>query len=129
MLITTGARCVGELLINCSLQVLRMGRNNIGDDSITAIARALDKNRLEFWMQRYVVLLWWEQGIDFSSIIPFKNFITVEGARLILLSVVNNGVCERVSINNHNTSDNYESESEVQKMMTILQTRREANKR
>jgi len=34
-----------------------------------------------------------------------------------------------VTINNENTSDNYESDNEVQKMMTILQTRREANKR
>jgi len=34
-----------------------------------------------------------------------------------------------VTINNENTSDNYESDNEVQKMMTILQTRREANNR
>ena len=51
------------------------------------------------------------------------NPITVEGAYLILQTAIDNGVCEEVTI-----SDNYKS-NEVQKMMTILKTRREANKR
>ncbi|XP_065888183.1 uncharacterized protein [Dysidea avara] len=41
-----GARCIGELLSNCSVQVVCMKRNNISDDGITVIAGALEGARL-----------------------------------------------------------------------------------
>ena len=138
VLITIGAKCIGEVLISSSLQVLWIFENNIGDDGIIAIAGALGKSRLRdlnaddcgITLMGAVELtsaLSTNQTIKILHL--YKNFITVEGARLILQSAVNNGVCEKVTINNENTSDNYESDNEVQKMMTILQTRREANKR
>jgi len=115
-----------------------MGVNNIGDDGITAIAGALGKSRIrELNVKRCGITIM--GGKELSTALSanqtiktlhlWENFITVEGARLILQSAINNGVCEKVTINNDDTSDNYESDSEVQKMKTILQTRRKANKR
>ena len=46
------------------------------------------------------------------------NLITVEGTRLVLQSAVNNGVCERVYVD-----DDYTKDTEVQKMINILETR------
>ena len=136
--ITTGARCIGELLINCSLEVLKMGLNNIGDDGIIAIAGDLGKSRIrELKVERCGITIM--GGKELSSALStsqtiktlrlWGNPIIVEGARLILQSAVNNGVCEKVTIRYLNTSDNYKSDNEVQKMMAILQTRRKANKR
>ena len=48
----------------------------------------------------------------------WDNLITVEGARLILQSAVNNNVCEEVLID-----FKYERDNDVQKMMNILETR------
>ena len=114
-----------------------MGENNIGDDGITIIARALGKSRI-----RVLFVVFCDitdtgakalaAGLSVNRSITLLNVwynpITVEGARLILQSAVNNGICEEVSVNDQYTN-NYESDNEVQKMMTILQTRREANKR
>jgi len=44
------------------------------------------------------------------------NPITVEGARLILQSAVNNGVCQEVWID-----PNYSNDDEVEKMMITLE--------
>ena len=133
LLITTGARCIGELLINCSLEVLNMGLNNIGDDGITAIAGALGKSRIRVLNveQCGITIM---GGKELSTALStnqtikklylWGNSINVEGARLILQAAIDNGVCEEVII-----SDDYGSDNAVQKMMTILKTRREANKR
>ena len=43
--ITTGASCVGRLLKNCSLQVLNVGRNSIGDDGISVMMNGLQHNK------------------------------------------------------------------------------------
>ena len=104
-----------------------------GDDGITAIAAALGKSKI------------WDLSVEMCSISVtgaknlasalstnqtikvlylHANPITVEGARLVLQSAMNNKVCEYVSINDH-----YESDSEVMKMMATLKTRSEANKR
>ena len=48
----------------------------------------------------------------------WENSITVEGARLLLQSAVNNGVCEEVSIN-----DEYKEDNEIQQMLNVLETR------
>ena len=45
-MITTGAICISEVLGKCSLQVLHMPYNNIGDDGITAIAGALNSTQI-----------------------------------------------------------------------------------
>jgi len=115
-----------------------MGGNNIGDDGITAIAGALGKSRIKVLSvarcgiaivgaKELSIALSTNQTIKILSL--YNNPITVEGARLILQSCVNNKVCEKVKVNDKHYSDDYESDNEVQKMMTILQTRREANKR
>ena len=115
-----------------------MGRNNFGDDGITAIAGALGKSRikvLNIWKCDITIMGAEELSTVLSTNQTIKalnlydNPITVEGARLMLLSAVNNKVCEKVTVNDECCSDDYSSDKEVQKMMTILQTRREANKR
>jgi len=133
LLITTGARCFSELLNNCSLEVLVMKWNNIGDDGIIAIAGALGKSRIRILnvarcgitimgAKELTTALLTNQTIKALSL--YYNPITVEGARLILQSAIDGCVCEEVIV-----SYDYESDDEVQKMMAILQTRREANKR
>ena len=52
------------------------------------------------------------------------NAITVDGARLIMKSAVDNGVCEDVWID-----DEYEDDDEVKEMKTILYDRRRQNVR
>jgi len=129
---TTGARCIAELLNKCSLEVLEMGKNDIGDDGIAAIAGALGKSRIR-------KLNVWECGItvtgakelatglslNFSiTVLDVRlNRITVEGASLLLKSAVDNGVCEEVKIN----YIIYKEENEVQKMMNILETRQKVS--
>ena len=45
VIVTTGARCLGELLkVNNSLQQLNMRYNNIGEDGILSIADGLQHN-------------------------------------------------------------------------------------
>ena len=139
LLITTGARCIGELLQeNTNLEVLGMGGNNIGDDGITVIAGALGKSRIrELNVRKCGITVTGAKALaaglainrSITVLYVWNNPITVEGARLILQSAVNNGICEQVEVNDQFTNDNYKSDNEVQKMMTILQTRREANKR
>ena len=130
LLITTGARCIGELLlVNDTLEVLSMGWNNICDDGITVIAGALGKSRIRILsvdccgitgakelatglsVNQSIKKLW----IDY-------NLITVEGTHLILQSAVNNRVCEEVVID-----DEYKKDNEVQKMMNILETRQKVD--
>ena len=48
----------------------------------------------------------------------YHNEITVEGARLIIKSAVDNGVCEHVGTNFYN-------DEELMKMITILDDRKE----
>ena len=139
LLITTDARCIGELLQkNTVLELLWMGWNNICDDGITIIAGALGKSRIrKLSVYQCGITVTGAKalatGLSFNRSITlldvWNNPITVEGACLILHSAVNNGICEEVSVNDQFTNDNYQSDYEIRKMMTILQTRREANKR
>ena len=134
LLITTGARCIGELLQeNTVLEVLGMAGNNICDDGITVMAAALGKSRIrDLSVDKCGITVTGAKALaaglainrSITLLYVQYNPITVEGARLILQSAVNNGLCEGVYFNY-----NYKSDYEVQKMMTILQTRREANKR
>ena len=132
LLITTGARCIGELLQeNTVLEVLWMGGNNIGDDGITIIAEALVKSRireLHVWECGITVTGAKElaTGLSLNSSITVlsvqDNPITVKGARLILQPTIGNGVCEKVWID-----DEYKEDNEVQKMMNILYTRQKVD--
>ena len=129
-LTTTGARFIGELLqVNTVLHSLWMGYNNIGDDGTSVIAGALGKSRIS-------VLNLWKCGITVTGAKELAtglsvnqsikklyiggNPITVEGARLVLQSAVNNGVCEEVYVD-----DDYRTYSEVQKISNILYTRQQ----
>jgi len=128
LLITTGARCIGELLqVNNVLQVLYMGHNNIGDDGISVIAGALGKSRIrELTVNGCGITdtgakeLATGLSLNFSitELHVWRNPITVEGARLILQSAVNNKVCKLVKINVKHKTD-----SEVRRMINVLETR------
>ena len=132
LLITTGAKCIGELLqVNDTLEVLGMGANNICDDGITFMAGALGKSRIRILSvpQCGITVTGAKElatGLSVNqSIIELRiyiNPITVEGARLILQSAVNNRVCKEVYIN-----DEYEEDNEVQKMINILETRQKVD--
>ena len=128
LFITTGARCIGELLqVNTVLHSLWMGFNKINDYGTSLIAGTLCKSRIS-------VLSLWNCGITVTGAKELAtglsvnqsikilyiggNPITVEGARLVLQSAVNNGVCEVVYVSNDHKTD-----SEVQKMSDILETR------
>jgi len=112
--------------------VFRIGWNNIGDDGITVIAGALGKSRIrELHVDSCGITIMGAKELStalstnqtIKELNVWRNSISVEGARLMLQAAIDNGVCEEVTISD------YKSDNEVQKMMTILQTRRKANKR
>ena len=128
-MITTGAISISKMMmVNHSLQQLYMSGNNIGDDGISAIARALGNCKI---IRLDVGLC----GITFTGARSLAaalasnhtirelwlqcNLITVEGALLIVKSAVDNTVCQLqdVSIDNECKND------EIKKMMNILQDR------
>ena len=115
------------LQVNNVLQELWMGWNNIGDDGITVIARVLGKS----WIKKLYVeecgitVIGAKElatGLSLNCSITVldveDNPITVEGARLLVKSAADNGMCEEVMIDREYNEDN-----EVQKMMKILETR------
>jgi len=124
--ITTGAKCIAELLkLSCSLQELWLGYNSIGDEGISAIAGALGKSRIrDLRVHKCGITVTGAKALatglsanrNIVVLGAYDNPVTVEGARLMLQSAVNNGVCEEVQID-------YERDNEVQKMMNILETR------
>ena len=128
-MITTGAISISKMMmVNHSLQQLNMGHNDIGDDSISAIAEALGNckiNRLD--VQECGITLTGARSLaaalSFNHTIRvlwmWSNPITVEGALLIVKSAVDNTVCQRVGID-----DEYKSDERVKKMMNILEDRR-----
>ena len=117
------------LQVNNVLQELWMGWNNIGDDGITVIAGALGKSRIKkLGVQECGITVTGAKelvrGLSLNSTITVLyveyNPITLEGARLLLKSVEDNGVCEKVRIDGE-----YKEDNEVQKMMNILKARQE----
>ena len=125
-MITTGAISISQaLMVNQTLLHLNMLDNNIGDEGITAISSSLSSIT--------VLNVSW-CGITFTGVTSLAkalstnhnirklwlsdNPITVDGARLIMKSAVDNGVCEIVDIDNHYKDD------EVKEMITILDDRR-----
>ena len=128
-MITTGAISISQaLMVNQTLLELNMSVNDIKDEGITAIAGSLSSSSI-------TVLDVMECGITFSGVRSLAaalstnqniwrlwlddNPITVDGARLIMKSAVDNGVCEDVNID-----DEYKDDDQVNEMMTILYDRR-----
>ena len=137
-MITTGAISISQaLMVNQTLLELDicgiLGGNDITDDGITAIAGSLRSSSITVLNVRRC-------GITFTGVISLasalstnrnikilwlmNNPITVDGARLIMKSAVDNGVCENVFIGNE-----YEDDDEVKEMITILNDRRRQNVR
>ncbi|XP_065901515.1 NACHT, LRR and PYD domains-containing protein 3-like isoform X2 [Dysidea avara] len=122
-----GAICISAVLGKCSLQVLDMSFNNIGDDGITAIARTLSNSQIsKLEVCECDITLTGARSLAAGLLVNnsvrilevWGNPITVEGARLILQSAVDNGVCQEVG-------SDYKDDDEVKKMMIILRQRRE----
>ena len=131
-MITTGAISISQaLMVNQTLLELDMSVNNIGDEGITAISSSLSS---------ITVLDVRSCGITFTGVTSLAkalstnhnirdlwlrdNQITVDGARLIMKSAVDNGVCEYVLIDYE-----YEDDDEVKEMKTILNDRIRQNVR
>jgi len=126
-MITTGAICISEVLGKCSLQILNMSRNNIGDDGIIAIAGTLSNSQIsKLYVSWCGITLTGAKSLAAGLLVNnsirilyvWGNPITVEGVRFILQSAVDNGVCQQVRTNGGNYDD------KVKKMMTILEQRR-----
>lgn len=133
-MITTGAISISQaLMVNQTLLELVMEGNGICDEGITAIAASLSNSS--------ITLLNVDRcGITFTGVKSLAaalstnhnirtlwlmgNDITVYGARLILKSAVDNGVCGRVGIDYE-----YEDDDQVKQMITILDDRRIQNVR
>ena len=127
-MITTGAIFISQaLMVNQTLLELYMEGNNITDDGITAIAGSLRSSSITVLDVRRC-------GITFTGVCSLAaalstnqsitrlwlmgNPITVDGARLIMKSAVDNRVCEIVGID-----DEYKNDDEVKEMITILDDR------
>ena len=99
-MITTGAISISQaLMVNQTLLELRMYRNQIGDDGITAIAGSLSNSN--------ITLL----NVE-------RCGISVVGARLIMKSAVDSAVYKDVWID-----DDYYDDDKVNRMMSILYDR------
>lgn len=133
-MITTGAISISQaLMVNQTLLELDMWANDIGDEGITAISSSINHSGI-------VLLNVSMCGITFTGVTMLAaalstnhnirtlwlrgNPITVDGARLIMKSAVDNGICEVVYIDNE-----YEDDDEVKEMKTILDDRRRQNVR
>ena len=138
-MITTGAICISEVLGKCSLQVLDISENEIGDGGITAIAGTLSNSQIsELNVRLCDITLTGARSLAAGLLVNNSvrildvsdNPITVEGARLILQSAVDNGVCQEVNIGWYGDDDEMEDDDEmkdddkVKEMMIKLEQRR-----
>ena len=129
LMITTGAISISQaLMVNQTLLELDMSSNDIKDEGITAIAGSLSNSSITVLDVRWC-------GITFTGVRSLAaalstnqnirrlwlrfNPIAVDGARLIMKSAVDNGVCEIVDIDNE-----YKDDDQVKEMITILDDRR-----
>ena len=129
-MITTGAISISQaLMVNQTLLELHMRVNDIGNDGITAIAGSLSNSNITLLnvMQCGIGLVGvttlaaaLSSNQNIRVLWLYNNPISFDGARLIMKSAVNNGVCEYVSI-----SREYEDDEEIKRMMTILDDRRQ----
>ena len=114
------------MMVNHSLQELRMGDNDIGDSGISAIAEALGNCKINsLTVVRCNITLHGAKMLaaalssnhTIRKLSLIGNPITLEGALLIVKAAVDNTVCQRVWID-----DEYKND-EVKKMMNVLQER------
>ena len=128
-MITTGAISISQaLMVNQTLLELQIGGNKIGDDGITAIAGSLSNSNITqldvedcyiglFGVTSLAAALSSNRNIKILWL--YSNLITLNGARLIVKSAVDNGVCKSVWVDSE-----YEDDEEIKRMMTILNDRR-----
>ena len=127
-MITTGAISISKMMmVNHSLQHLRMNDNNIGDDGISAIAGALGNCKInKLCVRGCGITLTGAKSLAVAlssnhtirALRLWYNPITVEGALLIVKSAVDNTVCQYVGIDGEYKND------EIEMMMYILEDRR-----
>ncbi|XP_065888349.1 NACHT, LRR and PYD domains-containing protein 3-like isoform X2 [Dysidea avara] len=122
------AVCISEILWKCPLQVLSLSGNNIGDNGITAIAKVLGNSQIcELYVKKCGITLAGAKSLGTGLLISrtikkvaiISNSITIEGARLILQSAVNNGVCHLVDIDTE-----YRCDDKIKRMMYDLDMRK-----
>ena len=133
-MITTGVISISQaLMVNQTLLELYMNGNKIGNDGITAIAGSLSNSNITLLHLRDCIIglvgvtslaaaLSSNQNI--RELRLYGNEITVDGARLIMKSAMDNGVCEYVRISREHLDD-----EEIKRMMTILDDRSSQNVR
>ena len=141
-MITTGAISISQaLMVNQTLPELHMMSNTIGDDGITAIAGSLSNSNITLLnvmdcniglvgVTSLAAALSSNQNIRELNLLD--NDTTLNGARLIMKSAVDNGVCEYVSIGTDyvdNVGYEYRNDEEINRMRTILDCRRRQNVR
>ena len=111
-------------MVNQTLLHLDVGGNEISDNGITAIAGSLNCSSITeldvcmcgigfVGVRSLAAALSTNQNIRKLSV--FDNPMTVDGARLIMKSAVENGICQSVLIYGE-----YEDDEEVKKMERIL---------
>ena len=124
--ITIGAISIGQMLIlNQTLEVLEMGYNEIGDDGITAIAKSLSNSSITNLDVKgcsisYIGVK--SLAAAFQNICSLwlsENPISVDRARLIMKSAIDNGECKNIDVD-----DEYQEDNKVKEMMAILDDRR-----
>ena len=105
--ITTGAISISQaLMVNQTLLELYMWENQIGNDGITAIAGSLNNSSITlldasgYGISVVGVRLLAAAFQSFKELYLRYNPITVDGARLIMKSAVEIGVCKYVLIDN-----------------------------
>ena len=133
-MITTGAISISQaLMVNQTLLVLDMMNNDIGDEGITAISSSLNQSSLtKLYVSRCGITFTGVRSLaaalatnhNIRILVLWGNPITVDGARLIMKSAVDNGVCEYVDIANE-----YKDDDGVKEMKTILDDRKRQNVR
>ena len=110
--------------MNRTLKEVNLCGNKIGDNGITAIARALENSNISQLNVRecgitYVGAKALSEALLINHSIRelwvMGNPITVEGARCIVQSAVQNTACQEILID-----DDYENDDEVKKMMTFI---------
>ena len=127
-MIATGAISISQaLMVNQTLTDLNIAGNFIMDEGIATIAGPLSNSSItELDVQMCGITFTGVRSLaaalstnqNIRELWLMNNPITVDGARLIMKSAVDNGVCKYVSID-----DEYEDDDQVKEMMTILNDR------
>ena len=111
-------------MVNYTLESLHIDSNDIGDDGIAVIAEVLNKTNISKLCasncgigcngaKSLAAALLDNKSI--KLLVLLANRLTVEGARCLLHSAVNNEVCQVIIVDRE-----YKSDDEVKKMITFL---------